>query len=244
MMWQRRGEFLLHDKSQSLPILAIPQTSKGTAGAWGGKGGSALPPGEPRPNFYIIYIMKDFSIELQSPYAQTNDLGKQYYNPFQNGRVIDITKKEYNTIPLFDNNNDKKDNFKYEALQHIQTPSPLGMLFFSKENMNRIQTELRYTVWIQSGKKHIIGEQSAIELEIIMRAIFLQFSLNQNQKFKEQIEYLNKLVLDYCIPNVMSEVEQYLGYLDNVQKLPNPLPLPENLSSAGTKTLRSVTTTF
>jgi hypothetical protein len=188
--------------------------------------------------------MKDFSIELQSPYAQTNDLGKQYYNPFQNGRVIDITKKEYNTIPLFDNNNDKKDNFKYEALQHIQTPSPLGMLFFSKENMNRIQTELRYTVWIQSGKKHIIGEQSAIELEIIMRAIFLQFSLNQNQKFNEQITYLNKLVLDYCVPNVMSEVEQYLGYLDNVQKLPNPLPLPENLSSAGTKTLRSVTTTF
>ena len=54
--------------------------------------------------------MKDFSIELQSPYAQTNDLGKQYYNPFQNGRVIDITKKEYNTIPLFDNNNDKKDD--------------------------------------------------------------------------------------------------------------------------------------
>jgi hypothetical protein len=39
-------------------------------------------------------------------------------------------------------------------------------------------------------------------------------------------------------------VEQYLGYLDAVQKLPNPLPLPENLSSAGTKTLRSVTTTF
>jgi len=188
--------------------------------------------------------MKDFSIELQSPFAQTNDLGKQYYNPFQNGRVIDITKKEYSTIPLFDNNNDKKDNFKYEALQHIQTPSPLGMLFFSKENMNRIQAELRYTVWIQSGKKHIIGEQSAIELEIIMRAIFLQFSLNQNQNFKQQITYLNKLVLDYCVPNVMSEVEQYLGYLDNVQKLPNPIPLPENLSSAGTRTLRSVTTTF
>ena len=59
-----------------------------------------------------------------------------------------------------------------------------------------------------------------------------------------QINYLNKLVLDYCVPNVLTEVEQYLGYLDAVQKLPNPLPLPENLSSAGTKTLRSVTTTF
>ena len=50
--------------------------------------------------------------------------------------------------------------------------------------------------------------------------------------------------MDYCVPNILSEVQQYLGYLDNVQKLPNPLPLPENLSSAGSKTLRSVTTTF
>ena len=188
--------------------------------------------------------MKDMNIELQQPFAETNDLGKQYYNQFQNGRVIDVTTTNYNTIPLFDGNNDKKDNFKYEALQHIQTPSALGMLFFSKANIDRIQTELRYQVWLQSGKKHVVGKQSAIELEVIMRAIYLQFSLNQDKNFKQQINYLNKLVLDYCVPNVLSEVEQYLGYLDNVQKLPNPLPLPENLSSAGTKTLRSVTTTF
>jgi hypothetical protein len=118
------------------------------------------------------------------------------------------------------------------------------MLFFSKNNIDRIQKEMRYTVWIQSGKKYIIDNQSPIELEIVMRAIFLQYSLNQNQDFGKQITYLNKLVLDYCIPNILSEVQQYLGYLDNVQKLPNPLPLPENLSSAGSKTLRSVTTTF
>ena len=179
-----------------------------------------------------------------SPYAETNDLGKQYYNQFQNGRVVDITKKNYKTIPLFEGNNDKKDNFKYEALQHVQAPSALAMLFFSKANLDRIQTELRYQVWLQSGKKYVIDKQSDIELEVIMRSIYLQFSLNQDKDFKEQITYLNKLVLDYCVPNVLSEVEQYLGYLDNVQKLPNPLPLPENLSSAGTKTLRSVTTTF
>jgi hypothetical protein len=188
--------------------------------------------------------MKDMSIELQSPYANTNDLGKNYYNQFQNGRVIDITKNTYKPLPLFDNNNNKKDNFKYEALQHIQTPSPLSYLFFSRTNMERIQIELRYQVWIQSGKKYVVDKQSDIEMEVIMRAIFLQYSLNQDKNFKKQIDYLNKLVLDYCVPNVLTEVEQYLGYLDAVQKLPNPLPLPENLSSAGTKTLRSVTTTF
>jgi len=188
--------------------------------------------------------MKDLNIELQSPYSKTNDLGKQYYNQFENGRVTNVTKETYSTIPLFANDNNKKDNFKYEALQHVQTPSRLSLLFFSEQNIENIQNTLRYQVWIQSGKKYVVEKQSPIELEIVMRAIFLQFSLNQDKDFKKQIDYLNKLVLDYCVPNVLVEVEQYLGYLDNVQKLPNPLPLPENLSSAGTKTLRSVTTTF
>lgn len=188
--------------------------------------------------------MKEFNIELQQPYSKTNDLGKQYYNQFENGRVTNVTEKNYSTIPMFANDNDKKDNFKYEALQHIQTPSRLSLLFFSKENIEVIQNDLRYQVWIQSGKKYVVDKQSPIELEIVMRAIFLQYSLNQDKDFKKQINYLNKLVLSYCVPNVISMVEQYLGYLDNVQKLPNPLPLPENLSSAGTRTLRSVTTTF
>ena len=188
--------------------------------------------------------MKEMNMELQSPYSKTNDLGKQFYNQFQNGRVIDITKKNYSTIPLFSNNNDVKDNFKYEALQHVQTPSRLSLLFFSKENIEKIQKELRYQVWLQSGKKYVVDNQSPIELEVVMRSTFLQFSLNQDKDFEKQINYLNKLVLSYCVPNVLTEVEQYLGYLDNLQKMPNPLPLPENLSSAGTKTLRSVTTTF
>ena len=188
--------------------------------------------------------MKEMNMELQSPYSKTNDLGKQYYNQFQNGLVTDVTKKNYNTLPLFPNDNNKKDNFKYEALQHIQTPSRLSMLFFSEANINMIQDNLRYQVWIQSGKKYVVERQSPIELEIVMRAIFLQYSLNQDKDFQKQVDYLNKLVLAYCVPNVLTEVEQYLGYLDNIQKLPNPLPLPENLSSAGTRTLRSVTTTF
>jgi len=50
-MWQRRGEFLLHDNSQSLPILAILLISMGAAGAWGlqehggVRGEARFPPG-------------------------------------------------------------------------------------------------------------------------------------------------------------------------------------------------------
>jgi hypothetical protein len=173
-----------------------------------------------------------------------NDESKNYYNQFQNGRVVDITKTNYKKFPVFPNNNNNNNSFKNEALKGIQQDSTLSFLFFSKDNMRILQDLLRYQVWLQSGKKWVIGDQSNIELEIVMRSIYLQYSENLNCKFREQINKLNNMVADYCVPTILAEVQQYLGYLDNVQNLPNPIALPENLSSAGTKTLRSVTTTF
>ena len=54
---------------------------------------------------------------------------------------------------------------------------------------------------------------------------------------KEQIEELNSMILEYCIPNILSEVEQYLSYKQNVSSLPQPMERPQSLSSAGSKTL-------
>ena len=175
---------------------------------------------------------------------ELKDLEKNPYNAFENGRVIEITNKNYKSFDLFSQNNNKNNNFKTEALKGIQQDSTLSFLFFSNVNMERIQNLLRYEIWLRSGKKYVIGKQSPIELEIVMRSVYLQYSKNLNCKFKEQINDLNKLVLNYCIPNILQEVQTYLGYLDDVQQLPNPIELPQNLSSAGTKTLRSVTTTF
>lgn len=169
---------------------------------------------------------------------------KEYYNQFQNGRVIDIDDKTYKTFQLFDENNNKNNSFKNEALKGIQQDSVLSYLFFSNVNMDIIQNRIRYEVWMQSGKKYVIDKQSPIELEIVMRSIYLQYAENLNCKYREQVNKLNDLTINFCVPSILAEVQQYLGYLDDVQKMPNPLPLPQNLSSAGTKTLRSVTTTF
>lgn len=177
-------------------------------------------------------------------YSPITNEGKDYFNQFQNGRVVDITKTNYKKFPAFPGNNNNNNSFKNEALKGIQQDSTLSFLFFSNDNMNVLQNLIRYQVWLQSGKKWVIGEQSPIELEIVMRSTYLQFAENLNCRFREQINKLNSLVADYCVPTILAEVQQYLGYLDNVQNLPNPIPLPENLSSSGTKTLRSVTTTF
>ena len=76
-----------------------------------------------------------------------------------------------------------------------------------------------------------------MQLQVIMRSMYLQFSQNLNTNIKEQIIELNRLVEEYCIPKILSEIEQYIGYKKDVNNLPVPLDRSENLSIKGTKTL-------
>lgn len=161
---------------------------------------------------------------------------------FQNGRVITTNQplKDLNMIE----NNKTLNNFQVEALYGIQETTQLNQLYFSKKNMSLIQDKIRYEVFLKTEKKHIIDKQSDVELEIIMRSIYLQHSPNLPNQIKEQIKYLNELVSNWCVEKIIPEIYQYVGYLKEVEYMPVPLEHPVNLSSKGTKNLRSVTTTF
>ena len=165
------------------------------------------------------------------------------YNQFQNGRVT-LTNENIKDMKMFDNENKINNNFQVEALYGIQETSTLNQLFFSKKNMDIIQNMIRYTVYEKSEKKFIIDRQSEVELEIVMRSIYLQHSPNLPNKIKEQIQYLNKLVSDWCSEQIIPEVSQYFGYMKELEYMPVPIDLPLNLSSKGSRSLRSVTTTF
>jgi hypothetical protein len=162
---------------------------------------------------------------------------------FQNGRVILNNKQDVKDINMIEGNK-PNNNFQVESLYGIQETSKLNQLFFSKRNMEIIQNNIRYTVYTKTNKKHIIDKQSDIELQIIMRSIYLQHSTNLEYKYKEQIEYLNSLVINWCVEHIIPQLEQYVGYLKEVEYMPSPIDLPVNLSSKGSRTLRSVTTTF
>jgi len=165
------------------------------------------------------------------------------YSNFQNGRVTtngDIVKD----MKMIDNQNEVMNNFQVEALYSIQETSKLNQLFFSKKNLDNIQDLIRYTVYMKSDKKYKIDKQSDVELEVIMRSIYLQHSPNLPNKIKEQISYLNKLVSDWCVEQIIPEVQQYVGYIKEIEYMPLPIDLPVNLSSKGSRSLRSVTTTF
>ena len=173
-------------------------------------------------------------------------LNEKVYN-VKNGRVITNHSDNSNCkkdFILFEGNDNKNDSFKMKALSGIQIMSPLSALFFSNVNMQRIQDLIRHGVYVRSNKKYIISEQSVTELQIIMRAVYLQHAKGMSTNMKQQIIDLNNIIVSWSVPKIMSEIEQHRGYIHDIENLPVPLEHPTNLSSAGTRALRSVTTTF
>ena len=77
-----------------------------------------------------------------------------------------------------------------------------------------------------SNEKYIIDEQNKDDLNVIMRAMYLQHSKNQTDNLTEQIQTLNKLVIDYCVPKLYSEVEGYMMYKRDASTLVVPLDKP------------------
>jgi len=165
------------------------------------------------------------------------------YNKLKNVSVT-LDSDNIKDMKMIDHSDERMNNFQVEALYGIQETSQLNQLFFSKKNMDNIQNMIRYNVYLKSENKFIIDRQSDIELEIIMRAIYLQYSPNLQTQITEQIRYLNKLVCDWSVEQIIPEVQQYIGYMKEIEYMPVPIDLPLNLSSKGSRSLRSVTTTF
>ena len=149
---------------------------------------------------------------------------------------IDINKnppqKKYN---LFENGGEKTD-FQ-DSMKSIQDDTQLSTLFFSRRNIEYLHQQIISQVYINSNKDHIIGKQDETQLQIIMRSVFLQNAMHLNCKIKQQISELNKLVINFAVNKILVEINQYLGYKDDVSKNPIPLEQPKNLSNKGSKLL-------
>ena len=154
-----------------------------------------------------------------------------------NGRVDLSPEGNGRSYQLFQQKSNGSDTYSEEAIRNLQSQSLLSYAFFSKQNIDMLQNNIRYNVWYQSNRTHLISRQSDLQLQIVMRSIYLQYARNLPSQIKEQVSDLNKLVLDYCISSILSEIEQYLGYRQNVCQLPVPLERPTNVSSAGGKSL-------
>ena len=104
--------------------------------------------------------------------------------------------------------------------------SILSTLFFSSHNISTVQNGIRAGVYKLSNGNFIISNQDQDTLNIIMRSVFLQNSINNPENITQQIKQLNKIVLDYCIPQIYGEVQGYKQYITDASTMYTPMAPP------------------
>jgi len=141
-------------------------------------------------------------------------------------------------VPGFTYRTTTEQTFATDALRGNWEVTALSKAFFSKENATLIQNAIRKAVYDKSGpKKYVIGDQSADELTIIMRTMYLQYAQNLPHDIAGQVADLNEKVLNWSVPHILSAVDHYQYYLNDISHMPVPLARSVSLSSAGTKSL-------
>jgi hypothetical protein len=156
------------------------------------------------------------------------------YSKSSNGRINLYTKsKTTYTEPDINNLFSMYDKIPANQCTTYQEPlvgqldeTPLSKAYFSDNNIQIIQNGIRAGVYRKSNGQYTIGSQDCDSIKIIMRAIYLQHSINQPTNLSKQIEELNNMVLNYCIPKVYLEAQGYLKYLSDVSTMADPIPIP------------------
>ncbi len=133
----------------------------------------------------------------------------------------------FDKIPINKNNN----SF-YDALTGNWTDSPISRAFFSKENIQILQNAIRRQVYEKSQGNFVIDNQSYDELKVIMRAVYLQNSINLPNDCTQQISALNKIVVGYCVKHVYSEALGYIQYKKDASNMYTLMDRPVYASNA------------
>ena len=112
----------------------------------------------------------------------------------------------------------------------LQTKTPLSLAYFSTQNVNAIQQQIRYKIFLKSNSKEIIGTQDEGQLRIVMRSIYLQYSKNIETNILEQVIDLNNVVIDFCVKQIWTQMLQYNTYLKDIDSGIVPIDREVNLS--------------
>ena len=173
---------------------------------------------------------------IKNLFKQSRENNEKLLTRIKNGRInIHGTPTSSRAFPLYEESNSGNHLYKAEAMKSILGKTKLHEMFFSKKNIDNLQKLLRFEVWTQSNKRHIIARQSDQQLKIVMRSVFLQYGKHRDKNIISQVKELNIIVARYAVPNILSNVELYLGYKRDVSNIAEPVPLPKNMSSKGRK---------
>jgi hypothetical protein len=99
-------------------------------------------------------------------------------------------------------------------------------VFFSKENIQILQNGIRAGVYNKSNKKFVISPQNVDTIKIIMQSIYMQNAKHYESDITKQVEELNRLFLEYAIPDTYNATMAYMKYCEDQSTLVVPIRMP------------------
>jgi Family of unknown function (DUF5761) len=145
---------------------------------------------------------------------------------------------------LFQSHTDDYYNMSQESVRGVQQETILSKVFFHPKNVALIQKQIILTIYKRTYCTYWIEKQDEEDLQVVMRSMYIQHARHVPDHIPEQIRELNNLVTDDVVPNILSEVNAYIGYLERTFAPRQILDRPECVSNSGQKTLPSVTRTW
>lgn len=111
-------------------------------------------------------------------------------------------------------------------------------IFFSDENIELINKQIILSIWKRTNNTYKIGFQSKDNLLVVMQYIYLEYAKHLPYNIKSQIRDLNCQVVGEILPIIITNFEQKLGYLRDIEKRQPLVELPK--SSTSDRTLISI----
>lgn len=121
-----------------------------------------------------------------------------------------------------------------EQIQYRHSETPLNRLFFSQGNIDTLHSEIQAVV-LQMVNAHI-DRQSESDLMMVMRSYYLQYAQNNPVRLQEELDDLNKRVVNFCSNRIAVEVEAYRYYRKDIMDFPAPIANPVDTQIYGTRT--------
>lgn len=170
-------------------------------------------------------------------YANINSFSPSLFTGQNNGRIDIMSPPPSFNIPTYNKSQMDNKPFRREATLGQLNTTDLSDVFFSQENIEALQQGIRYRIYSETNGRFVIGRQSDQELKIVMRSIYYQYAKNDGTDIIAQTRELNAKVLDWAVPEVLSNLMQFQTYKKDASTLPMPLEHPPYMGNKGLKGL-------
>lgn len=158
----------------------------------------------------------------------------------KNMTIFDLSK---NALFLKKDNPINHDLIMQTALINLMVDSPLSKLYYSDENIKRVQNMIKREIYLKTcGKYKMIVDQDVKNIIIAMSGIYKEHATYKPGEIVRQVKMLNQKVVEEVVPGMLVKIRFQQKYLKDISEPIDPIPLPVNVNNGGRNNLPSITT--